>query len=275
MTKNAGLVLLLVKSLGYLLQFHETFSGWHCQIFSVIGPAVQPHGAVWIQHWKFLANRFVRKSRTCCEILGWDWNCVFQETLRLVAWLKQSPGSAYWTRREFEGNMCLFFELCLGRPGNWLWDFWLGLVRVPVCQFPVVLPSNWALSLPYGVQVILRLLQLPDGCYQPEGSCAALRKVDGFDPGRALHLWRRGFCLQSRDGKVLCRALGQCYPPFVRVEGDLSHKPHHGTQRNHFNFSLCWKHHMEKKMWLVWKEMFTFLGAETSQIISITWQTAV
>lgn len=56
-SKNAGLVLLLVKSLGYLLWFHETFSGWYCQIFSVIGPAVQPHGAVWIQHWKFLANR--------------------------------------------------------------------------------------------------------------------------------------------------------------------------------------------------------------------------
>lgn len=60
---------------------------------------------------------FVSKSRTCCEILGWDWNSVFQETLRLVAWLKQSPGSAYWTRREFEGNMCLCLSCALAGLG--------------------------------------------------------------------------------------------------------------------------------------------------------------
>lgn len=70
-----------------------------------------------IQHWKFLANRLVRKSRTCCEIPGRDWNCVFQETLRLVAWLKQSPGSACWTRREFEGNMCLCLSCALAGLG--------------------------------------------------------------------------------------------------------------------------------------------------------------
>lgn len=224
--ENASLVLLLVKSLGYLLQFHEAFPGWHCQILSVIGPAVQPRGAVWIQHWKFLANRLISKSRTCCEIPGQDWNCVFQETLRLVAWLKQSPGSACWTRREFEGNTCLCLSCALAGLGDWLWVFWLGLLQEPVRQFPAVLPSNWAL---YEVQVILRLLQVPDLRYQPEGSCAASRKVDGFDPGRALHLWRGVFCLQSRDGKVLCRAPGQCYPLFARVEGDLSHKPHCDT----------------------------------------------
>lgn len=89
---------------------------------------------------------------------------------------------------------------------------WLGLLQEPVCQHPAVLPSSWALSLLYEVQVILRLLQVPDLRYQPGGSCTASGKVDGFDPGRALYLWRGGFCLQSRDGKVLCRAPRECSP---------------------------------------------------------------
>lgn len=90
--KMPALVSLQVKPLVCLLRFHETFSGWHCHFFSVIHLAVQPRGTVWIQRWKFLANRLVSESRTCCEIPEQDWKRVFQGTVRLVAWHKQSSG---------------------------------------------------------------------------------------------------------------------------------------------------------------------------------------
>lgn len=189
------------------------------------GPAVRYHGKT--------ENVFFKKSEAC----GLAW-----AELRHPGCSLRS--SARWTGRRFEGSTCPCVSCTLA--GLEVGFFWFWLLLEPILLlFPAVLPSNRALRLLYQVQVILRLLQVPDLCYQPGGSCVASRRV-GW-----VWAWESSSTCGARMGTVLCRAPVQCYPLLPSVEGELSHKPLRATQRSHFNFSLCWKHHTEKKMWSV------------------------
>lgn len=70
----------------------------------------------------------------------------------------------------------------------------------------------------------------------------ASKRVDGSEAGG------EGFHLQNKYGEGAVQSPGVALPLLASARGKLIHKPCCGTQRSHFHFNLCWKHHMEKKM---------------------------